>query len=167
MCRRAAGVAQELLHSCSVIVLWQPPARVTNFGCRSLYADGLACTQIAASDPSGAAATPTEAIRLNPDLRANSRHDPDLASPSGWRAASHPAPVSRVAHPGGGLAGLRASSAEPDDPSSSIAVRNTSIGCAGPGSHRHGRCGQRGVSSSLGPDLENPGAADDAAGGRP
>jgi hypothetical protein len=36
--------------------------------------------QVATSDPSGAAATLTEAIRLNPDLRSNARRDPDLAA---------------------------------------------------------------------------------------
>jgi len=35
---------------------------------------------IVANDPAGAAATLTEAIRLNPDLRANARRDPDLAA---------------------------------------------------------------------------------------
>jgi hypothetical protein len=45
-----------------------------------MAAYSLACTQVATNDPTGAAATLTEAIRLNPDLRANARRDPDLAA---------------------------------------------------------------------------------------
>jgi hypothetical protein len=45
-----------------------------------MVAYSLACSQAAANDPSGAAATLTEAIRLNPDLLANARRDPDLAA---------------------------------------------------------------------------------------
>ena len=45
-----------------------------------MAAYSLACTQVATNDPTGAAATLTEAIRLNPDLRANARRDPDLAT---------------------------------------------------------------------------------------
>lgn len=45
-----------------------------------MAAYSLACAQVATNDPTGAAATLTEAIRLNPDLRANARRDPDLAA---------------------------------------------------------------------------------------
>ena len=45
-----------------------------------MAAYSLGCAQVAANDPTGAAATLTEAIRLNPDLRANARRDPDLAA---------------------------------------------------------------------------------------
>jgi uncharacterized membrane protein len=44
-----------------------------------MAAYSLACAQVATNDPSGAAATLTEAVRLNPDLRANARRDPDVA----------------------------------------------------------------------------------------
>jgi hypothetical protein len=47
---------------------------------RGMAAYSLACTQAVANDPAGAAATLSEAIRLNPDLRANARRDPDLAA---------------------------------------------------------------------------------------
>jgi hypothetical protein len=45
-----------------------------------MAAYSLACAQVATNDPTGAAATLTAAIRLNPDLRANARRDPDLAA---------------------------------------------------------------------------------------
>ncbi len=45
-----------------------------------MAAYSMACTQVATNDPAGAAATLTEAIRLNPDLRVNARRDPDLAA---------------------------------------------------------------------------------------
>ena len=45
-----------------------------------MAAYSLAAAQAATDDPAAAAATLTEAIRLNPDLRANARRDPDLAA---------------------------------------------------------------------------------------
>ena len=45
-----------------------------------MAAYNLACAQVATNDPTRAAATLTEAIKLNPDLRANARRDPDLAA---------------------------------------------------------------------------------------
>jgi hypothetical protein len=45
-----------------------------------MAAYSLAGAQVAANDPAGAAATLTEAIRLNPDLRVNARRDPDFAA---------------------------------------------------------------------------------------
>jgi hypothetical protein len=45
-----------------------------------MAAYSLAGAQAATNDPTSAAATLTEAIRLNPDLRVNARRDPDFAA---------------------------------------------------------------------------------------
>jgi len=46
---------------------------------RGMASYNLACAQARASRPDEAAAVLREAIRLNPDVRANARRDPDLA----------------------------------------------------------------------------------------
>ncbi len=44
-----------------------------------MAAYGLACAQTVSGQPAAAARTLATAIRLNPDVRANASHDPDLA----------------------------------------------------------------------------------------